>query len=118
MDSAPVQLKSSLSNQIQTVEELSEEYLSDKDQFFEDNDETDMFFCCADWESQLNSVHNEELDLPSALMSPSNRRQTKVSDKLSLTEQVRECSNFFDVDLVMNKQKPGSTGKLLGKRCK
>ena len=73
MDSAPVQLKTTLSNQIpQTVEELSEEYISDKDNFFEDNDETDMFFCCADWESQLNSVQEVDLELPSALVSPSN----------------------------------------------
>lgn len=37
-----------------TIEEITDEYVSDKDiDSSEDHDQYDMFFSCADWETQI-----------------------------------------------------------------
>lgn len=107
-----------MSNQMPpVVEELTEEYHSEKDNFYENDDETDMFFCCADWESQLTYAqpqHDDDIDL---MMSPSNKRNSKFLEKLNQTERLNNPEvTHFDVDLVM--KCPSSCGKLLGKRSK
>lgn len=97
------------------VEELSEEDVSEQENFYENDDETDMFFCCADWESQLQGTHEDE---SSTMMTPFNKRIFKAEEKHYLTEQKLANEVFFDVDLVMKKQSTNSCGKLLGKRNK
>lgn len=39
------------------VENLSQE---DSDQYYDEDDETDLFFCCADWESQVKLSQQDE----------------------------------------------------------
>lgn len=95
------------------MENFSQEELSDNfDEYYED-DETDLFFCCADWESQVKQVEQEDEDL----WTPASKRQNKMLDKLQHTEHIKQESiPEFDVDLVMQMNYSNSCGKLLGKR--
>jgi len=91
------------------VMEIFSDDESDHD-YYED-DETDLFFCCADWESQVKQAEQEQEQ------TPVGRRQSKAWDKLHLTDKSRnEDVPEFDVDLFMQKPSYGSCGKLLGKR--
>lgn len=111
-ESMPLQMQHCVSSVPMVIEELSDEDVSEQDNFYENDDETDMFFCCADWESQL--THEDE----PAQMTPFNKRILKAEEKHHFTEQKLANEVFFDVDLVMKKQSTNSCGKLLGKRSK
>jgi hypothetical protein len=93
------------------VEIVSQEDTDQYEDCYED-EETDLFFCCADWESQVKLAQQDEEIQCSA---PTNRRQTKALEKMFNSDtSAKEME--FDVDLVMEKPCPNTCSRLLGKR--
>lgn len=108
-----------------TIEELTnEDCYSDNDYMTsQDQEECDMFFSCADWETQIKSTpQNLESEEPEAgFMTPSapaNKRLSKLMEKMGCNTDPKPSnfSNQFDVDLVMKKS--STTSKLLSKRSR
>jgi len=99
------------------IEDITNECLSDNE--FEgshEQEECDMFFSCADWETQIKqSQPTEETD--QGFQTPCNKRLFKFMDKFANTDVRETTCTEFDVDLVMNKN-IASTSKVLSKRSR
>jgi len=71
------------------IEDLTNEYLSDAEptEKFEDHD-NDMFFCCADWETQTKHSPHQEKKETFEYQTPVNKRSSKNLEKHSFTEAI------------------------------
>jgi len=114
---------------IEEIEEDLNEYSSDVDNQSEHQEAHDMFFSCADWETQIQKAHPSGENFSDSDLEESvpfvNKRTSKIISKFGATPEPAVSVSEFDVDLVMKKASGhhqtekivSAKGYFKGKRC-
>ena len=104
----------SLAKHTSTLAMISEELFAENSEEEMQASDDDMFFCCADWETQIKkefASKNEEFSDVDEYLSPKkNKRQAKAASKVNTPVQPE--LEAFDIDQVM-RCVPNQSAKVL-----